>query len=95
MKYIAEDGPWYMVDTTVERPWRDEDVAMSAPVRIGEFDTLEEAQNALHDKLWEYSEHDFIVRSGESVKYQIAAAAILAGVNGIRIDGRYYRVREA
>lgn len=94
MAFIAEDVPWYMVDRTEVMPWRDEDVAMSAPERVGEFDTEDEARQALHELLLEISRYDFEIRGGESDKYTTAADAILFGADGIRLYGRYYRVRE-
>ena len=43
MIYIAQDVPWYMIDKSEERPWRDEDMAMSAPRTLGKYDTRLEA----------------------------------------------------
>lgn len=94
MSWIAEDVPWYQVDQTVDRPWRDEDVAMSSPIRHGEFATEGEARKAVADKLREISTFNFVVRGGSAEMYRTAAAAITLGVDGVRIAGRFHRVRE-
>lgn len=95
MSWIAEDVPWYLVQPDLRRPsMTDEDVAMSAPRRLGEFATRGEAQAAVADDLEVSSHFNFIVRGGEREKYVLAAEAILAGVDGVQIHGRYYRVRE-
>lgn len=97
MSWIAEDVPWYLVAGSAKDvpPMTDEDRAMSAPRRFGEFATRGEAQAAVADDLEMSSHFRFIVRGGEREKYVLAAEAILAGVDGVRIHGRYYRVREA
>lgn len=94
MSWIAEDVPWYSVDTTVDRPWRDEDVAMSSPQRHGEFATEQEARQAVAGHLEEISTFGFIVRGGERELFLTAAKTILLGAGGVRIHGRYHRVRE-
>lgn len=94
MSWIAEDAPWYQVDKSADRPWRDEDVAMSSPRRFGEFATEAEARQAVAEDLEVSSEYGFIVRGGEREKYLAAAQAVLAGVDGVRVHGRYYRVRQ-
>lgn len=94
MSWIAEDVPWYQVDQTSDRPWRDEDYAMSAPRRFGEFATEQEARQAVAGDLEASSAYGFIARGGETEKYLVAAQAVLLGVDGIRIHGRFYRVRE-
>jgi len=92
MTYIAEDVPWYMVDKYAERPWRDEDMAMSAPVYSG--DSEEDARGKLAMRLLGISEYDFVQRHGDGQMYVSAANFILRGGDGIRISGRYYRIRE-
>jgi len=92
--YIAEDVPWYMVDTSVEKPWRDEDVAMSAPVNVYSGDSEEDARGKLAMRLLGISEYDFVQRRGNGQMYVSAANFILRGGDGIRISGRYYRIRE-
>lgn len=94
MSWIAEDVPWYSVDGTVSRPWADEDVSMSSPQRHGEFATEREARQAVAGHLEEISTFGFIARGGERELFLTAAQAVLLGVDGIRIHGRFYRVRE-
>lgn len=94
VSWIAEDVPWYQVDQSAERPWRDEDLAMSAPRKFGEFATVEEARQAVAGDLEASSTYNFVVRGGEREKYLAAAQAITLGASGVRIHGRYYRVRE-
>lgn len=94
MSWIAEDVPWYQVDQTSDRPWRDEDVAMSSPQRHGEFATEQEARQAVAGHLEEISTFNFIVRGGERELFLTAAKTILLGAGGVRIHGRYHRVRE-
>jgi hypothetical protein len=94
MSWIAEDVPWYMIDKSADRPWRDEDVAMSSPRKFGEYATVEEARQAVAGDLEASSGYGFIVRGGEREKYLAAAQAVLAGVDGVRVHGRYYRVRQ-
>lgn len=96
MSWIAEDVPWYLVARFARdvSPMTDEDRAASAPRRFGEFATRGEAQAAVASDLETSSHFGFVVRGGEREKYILAAEAILAGVDGVRIHGRYYRVRE-
>lgn len=94
MSWIAEDVPWYWINEQAPRPWREEDLAASAPRRFGEFATEAEARQAVAGDLEESSTYNFVVRGGEAEKYRTAAMAVLLGVDGIRIKGRYYRVRE-
>lgn len=95
MSWIAEDVPWYLITPSEKRlTMTDEDYAMSAPRRFGEFATEAEARSAVAGNLEESATYGFIVRGGEREKYLVAAQAVLAGVDGVRIHGRYYRVRE-
>lgn len=95
MSWIAEDVPWYQIAKAVaHRPHTDEDIAMSAPIHLGEFDVEREARSAVHSHLYKISSFNHVLRAGESHKFAAAAHAILAGADGVRIDGRYYRVRE-
>lgn len=92
--YMAEDVPWYMVDSNQPRPWSDDDMGMSAPVIIGKFDSEAQAREALFRKLMEQAEYNFVKRSGESGTYRAAAMLILEPETSIKIYGRFYRVRE-
>lgn len=94
MTYIAEDVPWYMVDSSVEKPWRDEDRAMSAPIIVCPATSEEEARSKLAMRLLEISEYNFVKREGGDLMYVSAANFILRGGDGVRISGRYYRIRE-
>lgn len=94
MAWIAEHVPWYQVDKSVERPWRDEDMAMSAPEKLGEFRTEDEARKEVAAHLVKCSNLGFIQRAGEGPKYVAAGTALLFGVDGVRLHGRFYRVRE-
>lgn len=93
MIYIAQDVPWYMIDTSEERPWRDEDVAMSAPRTLGKYDTRLEAALKLASEFEEIAgfRHD-----GEDGLYRALAGGLRAcageGFEGVRIHGRYYRI---
>ena len=94
MSWIAEDVPWYMIDKSVRGPRTDEDAGMSAPVRLGEYATEQEARQAVAGHLEEISTFNFIVRGGERELFLNAAQTILQGAYGIRIHGRYHTVRE-
>jgi hypothetical protein len=94
MSWIAEDVPWYSVDKSVKGPWRDEDVAMSAPRKLGKYDTEDEARAQVARELELIASYRYIKAGGESDKFVWAAETIRRGVDGIRISGRYYRVRE-
>lgn len=94
MTWIAEHVPWYLIDKTLDRPWRDEDVAMSAPVNLGEYGTETDARVAVASDLVRSAEFGHVTRGGDAPKYMAAATAILAGVDGVRIYGRFWRVRE-
>ena len=93
--WIAEDVPWYQVDPSVRRlSMTDEDHAMSAPVRLGEFATEQEARSAVAGRLEDAAHFNHVQRSGQSDMYRTAAYAILLGVDGVRIKGRYHLVRK-
>ncbi len=94
MTWIAEHVPWYSVDKTLDRPWRDEDIAMSMPVKLGDFATETDARVAVASDLVRSAEFGHVTRGGDAPKYMAAATAILAGVDGVRIYGRFWRVRE-
>ena len=95
MIYIAEDVPWYMIDRTVEQPWRDEDVAMSAPRLVAASNDEYTARTALSEELERIAEFEYVIRDMEDTMYRDAAAFIRSGGDGVRILGRYYRIREA
>lgn len=92
-RYVAEDVPWYRVDRSQKSPWRDEDLAMSAPRKLGECDTEDEARGVLSDYLLTCARMGHISREGERPMLQAAAMAVLLGVE-VRVHGRFYRVRE-
>lgn len=99
-KYIAEDVPWYMVDKTIDAPWRDEDMAMSAPIKVGEADTWQAAYLMLSEKMAECAKMNHVRASGDSPMMAIGAMTMAAAAQsnydpsvGIRVHGRYYRVR--
>lgn len=94
MTYIAEDVPWYMIDKSIEAPWRDEDVAMSAPTAIHTGEDEEHARGKIAMHLLNVSEMDHVWRSGNPQMYVSAANFFLRGGDGLRISGRYYRIRE-
>jgi len=95
-EWIAEDVPWYLIDKDAERPWRDEDMAMSATQRLAVRDTELHAREALSNHLMSISRYGHVIRGGESETYEQAAVLVLRpGYGGIRIHGRYYRVRKA
>lgn len=95
MSWIAEDVPWYQVSRASRSElMSDEDYAMSAPRRLGEFATADEARARLAEDLEQSSNYGYIIRGGEGGKFLAAAAAIEAGVDGVKVHGRYYRVRE-
>lgn len=100
-KFIAEHVPAYNVETWLDKPWRDEDYAMSAPERVGRFDTEDLARQALVDDLTkaaedykaqaefsEYYRHNFLL-------FSAAAAVVSQGSTAVKVHGRYYRVRPA
>lgn len=93
MIYIAQDVPWYMIDKSEERPWRDEDMAMSAPRTLGKYDTRLEAALKLAA---EFEEIAGIGHDEEDGLYPALAKGLRAcageGFEGVRIHGRYYRI---
>lgn len=100
-QWVAEDVPWYMIDKDQERPWRDEDVAMSSPTTVYKGD-YENCLRAMHNALNRISEMNHVQRSGEAALFRSAAQmfynAMLADNRfphelGVRIAGRYHRVR--
>lgn len=99
--YIAEDVPWYSVGKGEEGPWRDEDVCMSGPTIFGKKDNWQDAYLLLSEKLAEYAKFNHVRLSGDSPMMAIAAMTMAAAAQsnynptvGIRVHGRYYRVRE-
>ena len=91
-KWIAEDVPWYSVSPGQRRmTMTDEDYAMSAPRRLGEFGTGREARLAVAAELDAISIHHV---GGEWLMHRAAAETLRQGADGIRISGRYYRVRQ-
>lgn len=99
MTWIAEDVPWYLVDKSprsreLQLGMTDEDYSMSAVRNLGEFADRRSAQIALSAELGQISTHRLIVDRDERWTYESAAHAVLAGVDGIRIHGRYYQIRQ-
>lgn len=94
VSWIAEHVPWYSIEKTLDRPWRDEDVAMSMPVKLGDFATETDARVAVASDLTRSAEFGHVARGGDAPKYLASASAILAGVDGVRIYGRFWRVRQ-
>lgn len=95
MSWIAEDVPWYMIDKSVDRPWRDEDVAMSAPRRLGKVDREDEARTLAVEDITECAHYNHVARAGETEMYLAQAEKIASGeADGVKIHGRYWRVRE-
>lgn len=94
MTWIAEDVPWYSVDRSTARVMTDEDYAMSAPEVLGRFDSRQGAEEEVAARLETMSELRIVARREEQELYLSAARAMLMGVDGIRIAGRFYRVRE-
>jgi hypothetical protein len=96
MIYIAQDVPWYMIDTSEDRPWRDEDVAMSAPRTLGKYDTRLEAALKLAAEFEEVAGYRHVQADGEDGLYRALAEGLRAcagkGFEGVRIHGRYYRI---
>lgn len=99
--YIAEDVPWYSVGKGEKGPWTDEDCAMSAPHTIVRNVTWQEAYIAAAEHVAENAKSDYIIRSGESPMYAAAAVMLAAASttnyfseSGVRLHGRYVRVRK-
>lgn len=93
--WFAEDVPWYSVDQSVPRPMDDEGSAMSAPNVLGEFTSRVDAAEAVAGHLARIAAMSHVWMNGDSGKYQSAADAMQHGADGVRISGRFYRVREA
>lgn len=101
-KFVAEDVPAYSVEPGSERPWRDEDLGMSAPIRYGSFDTEDDARKAL---IAAVAEHVAYYRPKAEIPgsyyrkdfelWSAVEAALTAGVTVIKVHGRYLRVRQA
>lgn len=94
MQWIAQDVPWHIVDTSTDKPWRDEDRAMSAPQTIATGESEAHVRMELHMHLLKIAQFNHVRLAGETKLHQAAADAILAGVWGVRIHGRYYRITE-
>lgn len=99
--YVAEDLPTYMFDTSKERPWRDEDVAMSAPNKLAKDQGYTSALEVMIDHLTRISTMQHVIMGGEQGTYLLAAAFFgsfkthrYPAEVGIQISGRVYRVRE-
>lgn len=92
--YYAEDVPAYLIDSEAEKPWRDEDLGMSATQIVAKSESADDARDAMFDHLWDIADMDHTVRSQKSSLYRIAAVLINSGADGVRIGGRYYRIRE-
>lgn len=94
--WIAEDVAWHSVSREGARPgMTDEDHAMSAPVRIGGFPDRTAAGSAVAEHLIRMSGFTSVTSVRDRALYSAAADAMLAGADGVRISGRFYRVREA
>lgn len=90
--WVAESVAAYEVDDSLERPWRDEDVAMSGPELFGRFGSDFEARVKLAGELVGCIE--YASRYGEGGLFAGAAGAVLLGSPSVRVKGRVYRVRE-
>ena len=95
MTWIAEVVPWYSVDPKTRR-WTmtDEDYAMSAPEALGEFGSRQDAGVRVATHLEFLSGMTGVSRRGKTELYMASARAMLMGADGVRILGRFYRVRE-
>jgi hypothetical protein len=83
-----------MIDKNTEAPWTDEDLGMSAPIKIGTYEFEASAREEVALRLEEISRFDYIATYHNPRTYTAAAEAIRQGVDGIRISGRFHRVRE-
>jgi hypothetical protein len=93
MTWIAEDVPWYSVDRSTARVMTDEDYAMSAPEVLGRFETETEARQAVARRLEQTASYCYANEQERSMALA-AAHAVIMGVTGVQVYGRYYRVRE-
>jgi hypothetical protein len=99
--YRVDDIPAYEFDPKAERPWRDEDVAMSAPRNLAKDQSFESACEVAADHMTGISTMNHVVMSGEQGIYAIAAAFFAAAKTrrypadlSIQISGRVLRVVE-
>ena len=93
--------PAYEFDPKAERPWRDEDVAMSAPILVAKDQSFESACEVAADRMTKTSTMNHVVMGGEQGIYAIAAAFFAAAKTrrypadlSIQISGRVLRVVE-
>lgn len=98
-KFIAEDVPAYSVEPWLDKPWRDEDCAMSARRTVAKGETEDECREALVKELEEWATY-----YREKAKYNdyyrkdfklfsCAAAVLSSGSTAVKVHGRYHRVR--
>ena len=93
--WIAEDVAWHSVSREGARPgMTDEGHAMSGPVHLGRFPDRTTAGRAAAEHLLWISGFESVTSAGDRDLYSAAADAMLAGADGVRISGRFYRVRE-
>lgn len=99
--FKAEDVPAYMFDPKADKPWRDEDVAMSAPRTLAKDQAFSSALDVMAEHLRGISVMNHVVMAGEAATYALAAAFFESAKTrrfpaelGVQISGRVYRVRE-
>lgn len=96
-QWIAEDVAPFDADPDYQgqRPWRDEDVAMSAPTVFYKGLSERDARNSLMAALHVISEYNHVKGAGNSERYTEAAKEIGAGAYSVRPvpDYRIFRVR--
>lgn len=86
--WIAENVPAYLVEPWLDQPWRDEDLALSAPVLLGMFDSEHGAVGALIEECDRWA-----ATSVTEGAYQAAVSMLMAGSTAVKVQGRYLRVR--
>lgn len=99
--YKVVDLPSYEFDTSKERPWRDEDVAMSAPRTLGKDLSFEAACDVASEHMTHISTMNHVQMGGEQGMYVLAAAFFGAAKLrrypadlSIQVSGRVLRVVE-
>ena len=101
--WIAEDVPMYMIDNRENKPRRDEDVTMSAPISLGKHLSYTGALIKVAEHLESIAKLRITGREKTETFYRTAAQLFLAADEtvgsyypltfGLQIHGRFYRVR--
>ena len=98
--WYALDMPAYEIDDTVEKPWRDEDVAMTMSHKLGKDLSYQEACRIVGCYLDDIADMNHVMRSAEDGMYRAASALFIVASHQetpvdimVRLHGRVYTVK--